>query len=534
MNARPALPLAALAVVALAASSARAQNFSISVLATEPAMANLSAADCVKATTDDDIAFSWTVPITVVGTMQESVFLSKSESCTLEADQSPLVDHPRTQANGVPTNYPIEGKDPLRVSDIFNFLSKSGTCESLGAVEQTVYVCVKVVADNIGQAATHLGKLAIRVDTKAPPVPTDVKAVPLDSGLDVSWGMTSGVGDAKGYRVFVDGKLSSTVAGADVREVSLDGLTNGTTYAVTVTSIDSAGSTSDRYNESAVSAPVQATPLDAEDFFERYRRLGGTETGGCDTTGTASLALVALGLLLARRRRGFAALALLAAMAAPASAQGRFNETPRAYTFTLQTGSFSPNIDGEFSGVTPFKDVFGSDSPLLWRAALDFDLLSTFGRLSLGVSGGFWQAVGKSRYPQKGDTVANDTVLFNLWPITPTLTYRLDQVLAVGIPLVPYAKLGYGFARWETGGSTTSVAGGVAGSGWARGLEIGGGLALSLDIFEPGKAAELDQDFGINSTALYFDATQTWWHGNGAKGLMLDGTSLGGGILFAF
>jgi hypothetical protein len=68
--------------------------------------------------------------------------------------------------------------------------------------------------------------------------------------------------------------------------------------------------------------------------------------------------------------------------------------------------------------------------------------------------------------------------------------------------------------------------------GWARGLEWSAGVSLVLDALEPDKAAALDQDFGINSTALFVGYDGMQWEG--PHGLLLHGGGFNGGLSFAF
>ena len=99
-----------------------------------------------------------------------------------------------------------------------------------------------------------------------------------------------------------------TISGTGKTSGTAKGLTNGTTYRVTLAGRDAAG------NYSPVSDSIEATPMDVQDFFGAYTAAGGAEKGGfgCSSTeGGAGLlgwlaALLPLSMMpgaLFRRRR---------------------------------------------------------------------------------------------------------------------------------------------------------------------------------------------------------------------------------------
>ena len=92
-------------------------------------------------------------------------------------------------------------------------------------------------------------------DTQAPTVPPNLLAVAASSTqVDLTWDAATDNTEVTGYRVYRDGALAQTTAGAT--SVSDSGLTPATLYTYTVTAIDAAG------NESAPStgAPVTTNP----------------------------------------------------------------------------------------------------------------------------------------------------------------------------------------------------------------------------------------------------------------------------------
>jgi len=102
-----------------------------------------------------------------------------------------------------------------------------------------------------------------------------------------------------------DSTVNSFTVGANSSEATINGLTNGTSYAVAVAAQDAF------LNPGTISSPSCQTPIQLNDFFETYRNDGGLAGGGCSLdmlgapAGGATVAVVAFSsmLALARRRR---------------------------------------------------------------------------------------------------------------------------------------------------------------------------------------------------------------------------------------
>jgi hypothetical protein len=76
-----------------------------------------------------------------------------------------------------------------------------------------------------------------------------------------------------------------------------------------------------------------------------------------------------------------------------------------------------------------------------------------------------------------------------------------------GVPIVPYGKLGLGWALWwvDDGIGTARNDEGVQGKDTSVGLQAGLGAMLLLDVFEPGAARTLDTESGINNSYLFLE-----------------------------
>lgn len=522
-------------VLLLAPLSARAQTISL----TEGSPSTLSRIDC-EAATQPQLTVTWTAP---ANAETERVFVSRSDSCpktvTNAGDEIVLVSSRPINVNDNTT----VGR-AVTAGELFDLVGAEGeTCGGATDIDQQVFFCVVFSGTLLGNDLTD--NVAVRLDTIPPATPQNVRASPLNEGLLVEWDMPTDVKGAARYRIHVTPPSGSpvvkTLEGSGLRRGRVDGLVNDTEYTVEVSSVDDAGSSASAGNESPRSEPVTGTPVPSVDFWAHYHDAGGQEQGGCASAGTAGL--LALLVLFGLRRRSLAALvavAVVTAVAAPAKAQDLAEEpsedamhSPRIGTFELRTGPYYPNVDDEpgLTG-TPFADIFKSDSSMLWRAELGFDLFDWVGRLGIAGSVGWTRFKGKARLLDGSE--ANDDTTFSVLPLTALVYYRADFFDEWwSIPLVPYVKVGYGFVRWSTAldGKQSSDPGSGEGSGWAHGLELSGGLQLVLDGLEREQAAELDQDFGINSTSLFFDTTWVRWKGNP---LLLQDTIFSGGLLIAF
>jgi hypothetical protein len=194
--------------------------------------------------------------------------------------------------------------------------------------------------------------------------------------------------------------------------------------------------------------------------------------------------------------------ALLLAAAPAARAQ---TSTGRWGSVELGGGPYVPGIDREFSGPTPYRDIFGGKPAPMWRLHVAKSVWSGAGSLEVGLRTGFWSKSGHAIIasgPSAGSRSGDRTTL-NIVPSSLTLTYRADQIYEnAGFPLVPYARVAR-YNWWVTKGSKWTKKG--ATNGWSASL----GVALILDWLDPASARDLDNETGVSHTALYFDVTRS-------------------------
>lgn len=179
-------------------------------------------------------------------------------------------------------------------------------------------------------------------------------------------------------------------------------------------------------------------------------------------------------------------------------------ESPQNVAVEFRVGRYVPSIDGEFSNATPYQTMFGDDNrysvglEVDWQA-LRIPFLGTFGP-GIGIAYTKITAQGflTQQFPQRS---SEDTTL-TLFPGYVVGVLRADYIARnTPIPLVPYAKLGFGASTWSVGnGGGTAQVGNVIGRGISYGPVFALGGMLLLDAFDSDAAMEMDQDTGVNNS----------------------------------
>jgi hypothetical protein len=272
---------------------------------------------------------------------------------------------------------------------------------------------------------------------------------------------------------------------------------------------------------SAASAATQGTPGPTLGFDDIYKENGGAAQAGCSVAPHPGslpvhpILLVVL-LLLARRRRARIVAAVLALASVPArAADGDFDfgqplpaagvESPRHWNFELRFGPYRPDVDSEFadrgSPARPFEETFGSARRLMAQLELDRHITHRSGTLALGLGAGIYRASAKALAADEQTRTGDDTSL-RLVPLSVSLVYRADQLHQTrGLPLIPYVKAGLDGTIWTMSDSAKPS----STSGVTFGWHAAGGLALTLDFLDPESARTLDQEAGVNQTAIFFE-----------------------------
>jgi YVTN family beta-propeller protein len=116
------------------------------------------------------------------------------------------------------------------------------------------YTFEVTATDAYGQASAASGASApVTPYTSSDPVPTGLALTAGNGAVSATWAAVTG-GTINGYDLYTNGMLAKSVLGISTTSAALSGLTNGTTYAVTIASTDSSGGVSHQ------SAAMYVTP----------------------------------------------------------------------------------------------------------------------------------------------------------------------------------------------------------------------------------------------------------------------------------
>lgn len=218
------------------------------------------------------------------------------------------------------------------------------------------------------------------------------------------------------------------------------------------------------------------------------------------------------------------------------------------FAMELRFGLYYPQVDEEFEGVPvgPYEAVFDNDPQFYF--GLEFDWLPLripwVGAIGPGLGWGFTTATGKSQ--QEGTCrpgVAPEACLdtdqdakLTIMPMHLSAVFRADEVMRrTGIPFVPYAKLGIGFATWSTStvsgvsDSETNCPGPACNQRIGRdttwGIHSALGISFALNWMDPRYAASLDESVGINHAYLFAEWMNAQLDGLGSRPQMRVGSS---------
>lgn len=252
----------------------------------------LGKADC---TSSSPVTFSWTSTGTWATNDIFRVWVSTSTSCPSTGDptgtptpkQVPGGDIPATSVSG---NYPVSG---TYARSAFIADAGAGACTA----NATIYVCVQHLGSDLTTGKAVMTGI-VELVVLPPSIPVSVAVAPGDSALFVSWadGTDSTVA-AVSYNVTAVGGGVTVAKNSTSKSYRLGGLTNGTTYGVTVASVSAGG------NVSAATNAIYGTPQPVDGFWEQYHNADGREQGGCAGGPAGVVALLGAALALHGLRR---------------------------------------------------------------------------------------------------------------------------------------------------------------------------------------------------------------------------------------
>jgi chitodextrinase/lysophospholipase L1-like esterase len=126
-----------------------------------------------------------------------------------------------------------------------------------GLTNATTYSMTIIAKDAAGNQSAACNPLLVKtLDTQAPTTPTSLSSSNrTGNSFTLSWNASTDNVEVTGYDVYKNGTLTTTV---NTTSAAINGLTNATTYSMTVIAKDAAG------NQSEISNPLSVTTLDTQ------------------------------------------------------------------------------------------------------------------------------------------------------------------------------------------------------------------------------------------------------------------------------
>lgn len=208
----------------------------------------------------------------------------------------------------------------------------------------------------------------------------------------------------------------------------------------------------------------------------------------------------------------------------------RYRGSPQNAAFELRFGPYRPAIDDEISGAAPFEQTFGDDTRFLLGIEVDWQALRIphFGTFGPGFGWGYTKFTADALLGDGSGGRSAQTTSLTIMPMYLVGVLRAD-VLAreTFIPLVPYAKVGVGYALWWVGdgGDTAHADDGTVGRDASYGYQYALGLMLLLDALDRAAAAQMDNATGVNNSYLFVEWYVSQLDGFGSGDQMQVGTN---------
>lgn len=173
----------------------------------------------------------------------------------------------------------------------------------------------------------------------------------------------------------------------------------------------------------------------------------------------------------------------------------QFTASPEHFGLELRVGVYSVLGLGDGFGD---PNYFGGDvGPMLGFELHYFPWRIEYLGL-IGAGGGFGWSQWDTEMP---GGMAGDRNYFELLAPRAFLVWRIDSLNQyLDIPLAFTPKIGFDFTYWQTGtGDSTEQ------TGWSIGPRFAGKVSLILDFLEPRAARQLDDEWGINHSEIFFE-----------------------------
>lgn len=207
--------------------------------------------------------------------------------------------------------------------------------------------------------------------------------------------------------------------------------------------------------------------------------------------------------------------------------RGTQSESKQEAAIELRFGRYLPEVDSQLNS-TPFDTMFGNKRRFMFGLEGDWQLIRIphLGSLGPGVGWGLTKFAAKAPFASGLGISESDTRLW-IMPMYVVGVLRADVLSRdFGIPLVPYAKLGFGYGLWwSSDGDKPAKADGVSGKGASYGLTYALGGMFLLDVLDPDDAATADGMTGINNSYVFGEWFRPQLDGFGSSEVMDIGSS---------
>ena len=229
--------------------------------------------------------------------------------------------------------------------------------------------------------------------------------------------------------------------------------------------------------------------------------------------------------------------------------RGQRYDSPQSFAFELRFGPYYPEVDEELAdkpgSPAPYKDIFGDSAQFYF--GLEFDWLPLripyVGLLGPGFGWGFTHTSGSATKEgscqpgvAKSCVATAQETAFTIMPMHLSAVLRADELMRrTGIPIVPYAKLGLGFATWSVSTvngvadakecNASGTCSDVKGRDTTWGIHMALGGMLALNFLDPHYAASLDESTGVNHVYFFGEWMNAQLDGLGSRPQMHVGTS---------
>jgi hypothetical protein len=183
--------------------------------------------------------------------------------------------------------------------------------------------------------------------------------------------------------------------------------------------------------------------------------------------------------------------------------------TAQNFALELRFALYQPQVDSDpqLHGSAPFARTFSGQTGYEGAVELDWQAvhIAHLGSLGPGLSIGYYNISGLADLANS-NTPSSESTTLEILPIYVVGVFRLDFLWReLGVPLVPYAKAGLGYALWRASNTvgTSQAPNGVVGEGHTWGSQLAVGLGIDLNFLDRRTSQGFDNATGVNHTYLF-------------------------------